>query len=174
MIDLHPCQVADAPRLAALARRLFRDTYAPTHPAPQLSGYIARQLSTAAVARELAQTDTAVWIATAGVAPPIGYLWLRAAPPPAGSAVPGERPWHLRRVFVVPEWQGRGVAHQLVATPVAEAARRGGDALWLAVWQQAARPIAFYRKAGFAVVGTSTFPMGRHRDEDFVMARKVP
>jgi hypothetical protein len=41
------------------------------------------------------------------------------------------------------------------------------------VWQEAARPIAFYRHAGFEVVGTTTFSFGDRLDDDFVMARRL-
>lgn len=54
-----------------------------------------------------------------------------------------------------------------------EARRWGTDVLWLGVWQQAARPLAFYRRAGFAVVGATTFHVGDRVDVDHVMARVV-
>jgi ribosomal protein S18 acetylase RimI-like enzyme len=60
-----------------------------------------------------------------------------------------------------------------MAECVREATHRGADALWLAVWQQATRPIAFYRKAGFEVMGTATFAMCSHFDADFIMVRTL-
>jgi tRNA (guanine37-N1)-methyltransferase len=60
-----------------------------------------------------------------------------------------------------------------MAACAAEARRRGADALWLAVWQQAARPLAFYRRQGFAIVGTTTFAFGDRVDADYVMARSL-
>jgi ribosomal protein S18 acetylase RimI-like enzyme len=60
-----------------------------------------------------------------------------------------------------------------MAVCIAEAERRNADTLWLAVWQEAARPIEFYSKAGFRVVGTTTFEFGDHVDADFIMARPV-
>jgi ribosomal protein S18 acetylase RimI-like enzyme len=60
-----------------------------------------------------------------------------------------------------------------MAACVAEARAMGGEVLWLSVLQEAQRPQAFYRRAGFTVVGTATFLFGDRRDADFVMARPL-
>ena len=164
------CQPSDAPALAAFARRLFRLTYGATHPRASLSRYLRRELSARRVAAELSDPGTRVWLA-AEAGRPAGYLWLREAAPPV--PLPAKRPLHMRRLFVDPAWHGRGLAQALMDRCVAEAARRGADGLWLAVWQEAARPLAFYRKAGFAVAATWTFPMADHLDQDYLMLRPV-
>jgi ribosomal protein S18 acetylase RimI-like enzyme len=59
-------------------------------------------------------------------------------------------------------------------THVFEAAlRRGAGAVWLGVWERNARAIAFYRKCGFADVGSQTFELGSDRQQDRVMWRRV-
>ena len=54
-----------------------------------------------------------------------------------------------------------------------DAARWGGDALWLSVWQENARGIAFYRKCGFEVAGTQPFVVGEDVQRDWIMWRPV-
>jgi diamine N-acetyltransferase len=51
-----------------------------------------------------------------------------------------------------------------------EATARGAETLWLGVWEQNSRGIAFYRKCGFADVGTQTFVLGSDPQDDRVMA----
>jgi ribosomal protein S18 acetylase RimI-like enzyme len=65
------------------------------------------------------------------------------------------------------------VAQLLMAECVAEARRRGGRTLWLGVWQENPRAIAFYRKAGFGVVGTTAFRLGSQVQDDHVMALEL-
>jgi ribosomal protein S18 acetylase RimI-like enzyme len=54
-----------------------------------------------------------------------------------------------------------------------EARLRGVQLIWLTVWQQAPRPIAFYRRAGFEIIGTATFRFGERLDDDFLMAKRL-
>jgi ribosomal protein S18 acetylase RimI-like enzyme len=84
--------------------------------------------------------------------------------------VPGTDRLELSRFYVDRPWHGRGVAQALMTATVSEAAERGAPTLWLGVWEQNARGIAFYRKCGFAEVGTQTFVLGSDRQNDRVMA----
>lgn len=43
------------------------------------------------------------------------------------------------------------------------------NCLWLGVWQENLRAIAFYKKAGFEIVGTKKFYVGSEENNDFVM-----
>jgi len=61
------------------------------------------------------------------------------------------------------------VAEVLMMACVADARRRGGRTLWLGVWQENPRAIAFYRKAGFRVVGMTSFRLGSQVQADHVM-----
>jgi ribosomal protein S18 acetylase RimI-like enzyme len=84
--------------------------------------------------------------------------------------VPGNDRLELSRFYVDRPWHGRGVAQALMTATVREAARRGGETLWLGVWERNPRGIAFYRKCGFADVGTQTFVLGSDPQNDRVMA----
>lgn len=168
------CGPADAALLAALGARLFAQAYGPTHPEPELSRYLARTFARERLAEWVRAPGGAVFLAEDPAGRPIGYAALRV--PPDGRApqgVPGDRPLEITRFYVDAGWHGRGVAGALMAACADEARRRGADALWLDVWQEAARPIAFYRRSGFDVVGTTTFEFGERRDTDFVMARRL-
>ena len=48
------------------------------------------------------------------------------------------------------------------------------QALWLSVWELNPRAQAFYRKMGFADVGSTVFFVGPDRQTDRVMARPLP
>ena len=45
--------------------------------------------------------------------------------------------------------------------------------LWLGVWQENPRAIAFYQRSGFNIVAEQTFMLGSDRQMDFVMARSI-
>lgn len=163
---------ADAAALAALAARLFAETYGPTHPEPELGRYLAGSFSADALRAVLADPAACVLLVESGAAA-IGYAQLRAQSPAPAPGVVGQRPLEIARFYVDARWHGRGVAGALMAAVRADARDRGADVVWLAVWQEAARPQAFYRREGFGVVGTTTFDFGDRRDDDFVMAWPV-
>jgi diamine N-acetyltransferase len=52
-----------------------------------------------------------------------------------------------------------------------EAQRRKHDVIWLGVWEQNARAIAFYQKFGFVPVGKQIFQLGDDPQHDLVMQK---
>jgi diamine N-acetyltransferase len=171
---IRACHPRDAELVATVAARLFTQAYAATHPEPALGAYLASAFAPERLAAMLADPGVHVLLAEDSAGRPIGYADLRSPDGPVPAGVPGRHPFEVRRFYVDAAWHGRGVAAALMTACAAEAGRRGADALWLSVWQEAARPIAFYRRAGFAVVGTGTFQFGDRLDDDYIMARPLP
>jgi len=56
-----------------------------------------------------------------------------------------------------------------MAATVAAARGRGSASLWLGVWERNPRAQAFYKKSGFADVGSHTFFVGTDEQTDRVM-----
>ncbi len=82
-----------------------------------------------------------------------------------------QAPAELKRIYVDPRWHGQGVAAELLRLAQSGARQRGGDMLWLAVWEINERAISFYRKSGFHEVGRQGFPIGHEVQSDLVMAK---
>jgi len=163
----------DAARVGALGARLFVQAYGPTHPEPELSRYLARSFAVRTLEAELETPGTSVLVAQERSGRDIGYAYLRATAIGAPQGVRGTSPLEIARFYVDEAWHGRGVAQALMAACVADARARGADALWLQVWTQASRPLAFYRRMGFEVVGRTTFAFGDRLDDDHVMLRRL-
>jgi ribosomal protein S18 acetylase RimI-like enzyme len=79
----------------------------------------------------------------------------------------------LCRFYVTRKYQGTGVASQMLGIVLAHAELQGSESLWLSVWQENARAIAFYQKWGFATIGETKFLMGEDLQDDFIMERAV-
>jgi len=137
-----------------------------------MTTYLAESFAPARIRSELADPAVQVLIAEQA-GEPIGYVYLRETEgsPPAG--VPGTRAIEIVRLYVDAPWHGHGVAQALVVAAESEGLARGADVVWLSVWQEAERPIAFYRRVGFVAVGTSTFRFGDRLDEDYLMAKQL-
>jgi ribosomal protein S18 acetylase RimI-like enzyme len=171
---IRPCQTSEAELLSALGARLFAQAYGPTHPEPGLGAYLAEAFGPELLREKLASPGTRVLLAEDASGQPFGYALLRESDGPVPDGVRGERPAEVVRFYVDAAWHGQGVAPALMTACEAEAVRRGADVLWLAVWTQAARPVAFYRRVGFEAVGMTQFRFGERLDDDYVMAKPLP
>ncbi len=162
---------ADAELLAGLGARTFFDSFAAENTPENMSAYLASAFGPERQAAEIADPATIFLIAEiAGTAAGYARLKMGAAP----ACINGERPVEIVRFYACKEWIGRGVGPALMQACLDEAARRGCDYLWLDVWEQNPRAIAFYRKWGFVEAGTQTFQLGDDLQRDLLMQRPAP
>lgn len=157
---------ADAAALAELAAGTFADTYAAHNDPADMAAHIGANYGESRQAEELADPAASYLLAELD-GRIIGYAYIIAGRRPDG--IPLDAPVELARFYVASDWHGRGVAQHLMAACVAEARRGGGRTFWLGVWQENPRAIAFYRKAGFRIVGTTSFRLGSQVQDDHVM-----
>lgn len=167
---IRPATPADADRLAALAERTFRETYAEHNTADDMERYVAAHFGPARQRAELSAPGHRVLLAEAD-GREAGYVQLATGPAP--DCVGGESPLEIARFYVDRPWQGRGLAPALMGAAVGTARDAGAGVLWLGVWERNLRAIAFYRKSGFREVGTQHFLLGADRQQDLVLARPL-
>ena len=161
----------DAAVLAALMRRLFVASYAHSADAANLARFLELSYGDAQQARELADAGLATLVAEEA-GNPIGFMQVRPRSP-CPARIASRAPAELVRIYVDSRVHGRGVGPALMAEAVRRASEAGADALWLYAWQRAERALAFYRKFGFRIVGTSVFMVGDKPTDDWVMARAL-
>ncbi len=158
----------DAAALAALAERTFIDAFGARNRPEDLALHCAASYGEAIQRGEILDDALATFVAE-GSGGFSGYLQLAWGTPPPD--IVSARPVEIRRFYVDAPWHGRGLAQALMATAVEFAATRDADLLWLGVWEENPRGIAFYRKCGFAVVGSHVFLVGSDPQRDLLMTR---
>lgn len=168
----------DVERLGPFAASLFRQAYEPTHPEPTLSAYLASAFAAPQLVRAVTDPGSTILLAE-GDGSWIGYAELREGAPDAPTTtldvpLPGLRPLEIVRFYVGRDWQGRGVARELMLACEKEALARGCDVVWLQAWQQAPQALRFYDKCGLEVIGTAVFTFGERADADYILARALP
>ena len=163
-------EAVDAPLLASLAASTFRDTFGADNTAADMAEYTSTSFGNAIQRAELHDVRHTVFFAErAGEA--VGYAMLRegAAPDVVGEADSIE----IARLYAAKDHIGMRIGATLMQRCLDEAAVRGRRTIWLCVWEHNARAMAFYRRWGFADVGTTTFLLGKDSQTDRVMARRV-
>jgi len=156
--------------LAALAERTFREAWSAHNATSDMDAYCHANFSVAASAADRADPARTFLVAEIG-GKPVGYL--RSVIGVAPACVPGLSPIEISRIYVSRRWHGLGVGPALMSACLGTAAAAGHDVAWLAVWQRAPQPQAFYRKWGFEIVGTTRFELGADLQDDFVMMRRL-
>jgi ribosomal protein S18 acetylase RimI-like enzyme len=169
-VTLRSATPADATQLSEFARRNFAETFGPANSPEDLALHLAHTYAPELQRRELGNPRfTTVLAEVEGKL--AGYAQLRDVTPPA--SVTTTKPIELLRFYVERTWHGHGVAGILMEAVLRAAQARGAESIWLCVWQQNPRAIAFYTRQGFVSVGTQTFVLGTDPQLDWVMARPL-
>ena len=168
---IRPATLQDAAILADLGARTFRETFEAICSPGDLDAFLAQAYGEAIQRAELADPSRPARILEiAGV--PSGFLQLRLGHREPG--VPGLRPVELQRIYLLRAAQGGGYGAALMAEAVDLAMAWGADTLWLGVWENNHRTLAFYARSGFRDVGEHIFKIGEQVDRDLILARDLP
>lgn len=153
---------ADAALLAETAERMFRDAFAATNDPVQMDAYCAGHYGEAIQRTELEDPASRVLFIEEGDEV-IAYAQLRVG-------IPESEIW---RFYVDRAQHGRGIAQRLMDESLDALRAAGASRVRLAVWEHNPRALAFYRKAGFEVVGAQPFVLGTEQQTDLVMTRPL-
>ena len=165
---LRPAADTDADALATFAARAFAESFGADNRPGDVARFLAANYSRERQHRELTDPAWTTILAEDDQAL-VGFAQLCPGSTPA--SVTGSAPLELARFYVDAVWHGRGVAQRLMAATIAAAVAGGARTLWLGVWEQNPRAIAFYEKCGFTDVGEKSFVLGTDVQHDRVMAR---
>jgi diamine N-acetyltransferase len=161
---------SDAATLAEFAERTFRQSFANANSSENMELHCAASFGVDIQGRDLSDHQQVIQIAEES-GELAGFMQLRLDRPTA--CIDAMLPAELHRIYVEREWQGRGVAQELMRSAAAAATRAGNDWLWLGVWEHNPKAIAFYTKYGFELVGEHPFMLGRDQQRDLIMAART-
>lgn len=170
---IRPARIDDARQLSEFGARVNRATFAAGNDPDQLALYLSRAYTPEAQAAELSDSTIDTLLVCSPDDVIAGFAQLRRGDVP--PCVPDPAAIELWRFYIDPAWHGRGLAQALMDA-VLDTARRSASAgthIWLGVWERNARAQAFYRKCGFAPVGTHVFMFGTERQIDEIWMRSL-
>ena len=170
VITIRAATIADAALYTTLAADTFRDTFGPDNTPENMALHLASTYGKQKQHAELADPRHIVFFAEYD-AEPVGYGMLRHGPAP--ECVRAYDPIEIARIYAVKARVGSGIGAALMQHCLERSAANGNDYVWLGVWEHNVRAIAFYRRWGFEDVGSQPFEVGRDRQTDRVMMRRV-
>ncbi len=161
----------DASGLSRLGAQTFRATYAETNPPHVVDAYVAEHYSTAVQLAEL-QDDRLIYLVAEIDTQLVGFALLRTDQ--THPDVEAARPMRLARIYVDAPYLGAGLGSALMERCIAEGVTRGHDVLWLGVWEENRKAIAFYERWGFGRVGVEIFDVGGDKQRDEILTLPIP
>jgi ribosomal protein S18 acetylase RimI-like enzyme len=160
----------DVPLLSELSQTTFRATFEQDNTPENMEAYLVENLSEEKLGQEIADPLSTFLIAELS-GKPLGYAKLNAGTPDA--SVTGTKPIELVRLYVLPESIGQGIGARLMQECIEAAKQRGGETLWLGVWEHNHRALRFYHKWEFNEVGSHIFQLGSDAQTDLIMQKSL-
>lgn len=170
MIRIRSATGQDNRLLAEIGAETFYESFAADNLPGDMNAYLSYAFSPAVQGGELADPRSRFLVAEVedSVA---GYMHLKFGF--ASRLNLGQKPMKIERLYTRKAWQGKGVGACLMQRGLYEAQAAGCDAVWLGVWENNPRAIAFYRRWGFEEAGYQPFQLGDDLQRDLLMWRNL-
>ncbi|MCR9257623.1 MAG: GNAT family N-acetyltransferase [Alphaproteobacteria bacterium] len=161
---------ADAETLSEIGGVTYRASFADGMTEAQVADVLARKFSPEAYRAALAG-NVLLLVEVDGV--PAGLCQIGPVRIAVKGPQPGPRDRSVDTLYVLPDFQRRGLGRHLMTAALAHPSLQDAPALWLDVWEENDRAVALYESLGFERVGTTEFIAdGVVVGEDLVMRRE--
>jgi len=157
--------------LADLGRDTFVETFAHLYRAEDLNAFLDDAYSLAGVEQDAHNPDLRYRVAVdngrliafckVGIKPSLGY--------DAGD----QRVVELKQLYVRGTHLGSGIAPVMMDWALGIARDSGADLMILSVYCDNVRAQRFYARYGFEKVADTYFMVGTHRDDEYILARRM-
>lgn len=164
-------ETGDATTLSILGGATFLTSFAHDHPGAALIAHIGKAHGTAYYQAALADPMQTIWIGETPLGAPVGYVML--TPPDLPVPTDPACDLEVKRIYLLPGWQGGGHGDRIMELIGEEAQQRRAGRLLLAVYPQNERARRFYERHGFGQIGDMTFMVGDVPFRDLIYARTL-
>lgn len=158
-ITIRRIVLEDAPALAEISRQTFYDTFTGTCTEADMQVFLKDYYNLQQVQTELSNGDDFYFFALLNGAP-VGFIRFMED----YTNLPLVKQWkalELKRLYVVKEYHGKGIAQKLMDFFIDFAEQNKYQLVWLGVWENNLKAQKFYAKYGFVNSGhTHNFPIG--------------
>jgi ribosomal protein S18 acetylase RimI-like enzyme len=144
--------------LSDIGELTFTQSYASIIPPEELTSYTSRAFSVEQLKLELT-VPSIIYLLAIIETIPCGYSKLEPTTQP--TEIDSSNPIELVRLYVLPDWIGKGIGAKLLKRSLNAAFEDGYRSCWLRVWEGNERAISFYRNWGFREVGSEPYWVGQ-------------
>ena len=152
--------------LQKLSKRTFYEAFSSGNTEENMARYLEEGFSLDKLSRELKDENTSFYFVKSANEV-IGYMKLNAGP--AQTELQKEDSFELERIYVLKDYQGKGIGRQLLDKAIQMAREKKASYIWLGVWEENKSAIQFYKKNGFTAFDEHYFMVGDDKQTDIMM-----
>ena len=165
MISIRTASQDDAIFISLLGRITFNETFGDLFKDNgDLPNYLNRTFSVSKIKKSLNNENNQFYLAFVDDLP-VGYAKLKLNS--ASEFIDSKKISQLQKIYVLKDFLSMKIGHQLQSLLLDRAKVLGSKSIWLSVYKENERAIAFYKKNQFAEVGSHNFSIGSH---DFIFS----
>jgi ribosomal protein S18 acetylase RimI-like enzyme len=166
MLSIITAGTEHASLLSKLSTITFFDTYSNYNTPENMTKYCDNNFTTEQLATQLIEPNTVFFIAFFN-GMPAGFTKMRRAENP--EELIGKKHIEVERIYVLKDFQGKKIGYELIQRCIEYATQSHFEVIWLGVWQQNAKALAFYQKIGFTIFSKHSFLLGDDDQTDWLM-----
>jgi ribosomal protein S18 acetylase RimI-like enzyme len=165
-ININKVSPGDIGPLQKIGRQTFSETFSAVNTEENMNKYLDEGFSLEKLRAELSNPGSEFYFAEleGGI---IGYLKLNFGQ--SQTEIRDDKAVEIERIYVLGEYHGRKVGQLLYGKAIEIAGEKNANYVWLGVWDQNSRAIAFYRKNGFVEFDKHIFKLGDDEQTDIMM-----
>ena len=166
MIEIIKINNSSVNDLQKISRQTFIETFDSSNTEEDMQNYIARNLSTEKLIKELANTQSHFYFALIED-DIVGYLKLNEPATQSDKHYAGSL--EIERIYVLKEFHGKKIGQELLDKGIDFATKNNFSFIWLGVWEHNKRAINFYQKNKFEIIDKHIFTLGSDEQIDLIM-----
>ena len=169
-IELRSATLGDVNTLCQLGRDAFAESYGPFNTPEDLAAHIEQTYAPKLIRTHL-EDDSQTYLLAQVDGAAAGFGLLSSGPSP--EAVLASKPFKVQQLYVLRSYQRLRLGSKLIEALATLAVGKGGDVIWLTVWEHADWARKFYQRCEFEAVGKVEFKLGSSDQTDILMARTL-
>lgn len=166
LLKLHKCTPNELGLLLQIARKTFADAFEKDNDPENFKAYFEAAFTTKQLLSELNDPNSSFYLVyfNDGLA---GYFKVNLNKEPADFKL--GKAMELERIYVLEIYHGQKIGVWILDQVKKMAHEASNQFLWLGVWENNGRAIAFYEGNGFKKFGMHPYYIGADKQMDFLM-----
>lgn len=165
-LDIRRVTVNEIIQLQIISRQTFLETFSAVNDQKDMRKYLEESLSLEKLTTELKNENSEFYFALTN-SNIVGYLKLNVGD--SQTELKDNKAVEIERIYVLQEFHGKKVGHLLYEKAIQVAKQRSAQYVWLGVWEENNKAIAFYKKNGFIEFDKHIFRLGNDKQTDIMM-----
>lgn len=167
-ISIAPASIDDLTKLQTISRSTFAQTFNEHNNPEDMQAYLNNSFSAEKLSAELNNKNSAFYFAIDNnLNTVVGYLKVNTGD--AQSEKKDLNAFEIERIYVDKTYFGKKVGQLLFDKAIEIAKSKKVSYVWLGVWEENHRALAFYTKNGFKAFDKHLFKLGNDVQSDILM-----